>query len=205
MATYTDPEPASGAELISVSQPLITGNFTYLHESYGKDHNFTSTSNTSLSNSDGYHKVAHFVNQVGNPAAIAGVGQLYTLTASADQVLAYRSGNGVTTQLSGPITPNAVTSGYTSLPGGIVYQWGTALAALVPGAIGTTAFNTAFPNGVFMVLATPICSGSFPGNVEVANITIDRSLTTLNDFRWAFITLSGAGVYTGFTWIAIGN
>ena len=76
MATYTDPEPASGAELISVSQPLITGNFTYLHESYGKDHNFTSTSNTSLSNADGYHKVAHFVTQGGNPAAIGGVGQL---------------------------------------------------------------------------------------------------------------------------------
>ena len=204
MATYTDPEPASGAELISVSQPLITGNFTYLHESYGKDHNFTSTSNPSVLNGDGYHKVIHFINQGGDPAPNTG-GQLYTKTAGAFTQLFYENQASVVTQLTGPLAPSAVTSGYTSLPGGIVLQWGTALAALVPGAVGTTTFNTAFPNAVFMVLANPVCSGSFPANTEVANIAVDTALTTLNNFRWAFLTLSGAGVYTGFTWIAIGR
>lgn len=205
MATYTDPEPASGAELISVSQPLITGNFTYLHESYGKDHNFTSTSNTSPLNQDGYHTVVHFVNQLVNPVPTVGAGKTFTVTVGSDQELVYVSGNNVATQLTGPLAPSAVTNGYTSLPGGIVLQWGTALAALVPGSVGTTVFNTPFPNAVFMVLANPICSGSFPANTEVANITMDTALLTVNQFRWAFLTLSGAGVYTGFSWIAIGR
>ena len=204
MASYTDPEPASGAELISVSQPLITGNFTYLKESYGKDHNFTSTSNTSPNNPDGYHTVVHFLNQVVNPVPTAGVGKEFTVTVAGDQQLIYESGNGVVTQLTGPLQPSPGTNGYTSLPGAIVLQWGRQVGVFFPGLTGTVNFPTPFPTAVFSIVITPTFdSPGIPTSNEPATVAFDHNTMSVTGFDWEYF--SDSSVYTGFSWIAIGR
>lgn len=202
MASYTDPEPASGAELISVSQPLITGNFTYLKESFGKDHNFTSTSNPSPNNPDGYHTVVHFLNQLVNPPATAGVGKTFTVTVAGDQQLVYESGNGLITQLTGPVQPNAV-GGYTIIPGAAVIQWGTVTAAFAPGATGTVNFPIVFPTAVFVVLTSTAFTTATPSNSNPATVAYDTATLSTALFNWKFLSASNS--YTQFSWIAIGN
>src|SRR5258708_24372502 len=99
MPTYTNATPGT-TEILATSEGLMLGNFQYLQTDLSVDHNFTTNTATTA---DGYHKVIHFVNQGGNPAPVAGVGQLYTVTSGGDQQLAYESGAGVVTQLTGPV------------------------------------------------------------------------------------------------------
>lgn len=54
------------------------------------------------SNFSGYHDVIRLPPKLADPAAITGIGQIYTKTISGDQQLYYESGNGVVGLLSNP-------------------------------------------------------------------------------------------------------
>lgn len=181
MPVYTSTSPAA-LEILAVSQPLIQQNFAYLALDIGTDHNFLSNSGTPT---DGYHKTIHFVDRGASnpPPTVAGVGQVYTNTITADQQLFYKSGNGVITQLTGPnapVTGGAASNGYMYLPGGVLMLW----ANILPSSSGSTAFTFVgagpnglglinFPNAVFGI--TGCCSGAAPavgsGSVVISNIT----------------------------------
>jgi hypothetical protein len=213
MATYTDPEPASGAELMSVSQPLITGNFTYLKQSYGKDHNFTSTSNTSVSNADGHHTVVHQVTQVADPASIASVNQVYSKSYTPDTTggaaatqLFSQSSNGSVFQLTGI---SGSTEGF-AWTGGLLIQWGqvtfaagndhlTATVTFKDRAVGSIPF----PTTCLGVIATLKNNDTA---VTTASNTIAIRSYSATTFVWLYNSSSSIGStnFPGFNWIAIG-
>lgn len=178
MATYTKNEPTA-SEVIAVSQPILNNNFGYISEMVGKDHNFTNTSNTSLSNADGYHKVIHFVNQGGDPGVLAGVGQLYTKTIGGDQQLIFESGGGLVTQLTGPNAPVVGASGYLWLPGGVLMQWAkitlpVATEVTFTYGVGALASLIAFPNACFGIVG---CNNE-TGTLITSSVSFGNILTT---------------------------
>jgi hypothetical protein len=101
----------------SVDQPNMKENTNSIKSIIGTDHlTFLTASGSEV---DGYHKVIHFANQSGDPAAIVGTGQLYTKTELGDQQLFYRSGGGTITQLTNasgfpPKTPIILTGTFAS-------------------------------------------------------------------------------------------
>lgn len=151
----------------------------------------------------GYHKVVHFNNQGSDPGVVAGVGQLYTKTASADQQLFYESGNGVITQLTGPNAPSSNTNGYTWLPGNILLQWGIVNTTSSSGTVTFATSNISFPNNCFCIQTTAKYNSAVatPGNQ--ANYAPDTHSVTNLSFNWTLVTSSGS--WRGFYWVAIGN
>jgi hypothetical protein len=74
--------------------------------------------------------------QVAAPTTSAGEGGLYTKDDGTRPALFYRQeSNGTEIQLTGA-NPSLGTSGYTTLPGGLILQWGE--AAVTSGGSGTT-------------------------------------------------------------------
>lgn len=213
MATYTDPEPASGAELISVSQPLITGNFAYLHlwmqnntqTTNNPDHIYTGNS---AGAHDGSHNVIHFVNQAGDPPVVSGAGMTYTKGAPAE--LFYESSNGKVSQLTvsntggsfaantNYIAPVTTLGGWSFLGGGLIMQYGFIVPTSTPG-ITVVDYPIRFPSGnaAFSIQVTAYV----PGNTNdlSASVAVQGTAT-----QFTAGTLSGGGV-KGFYWMAIGN
>lgn len=208
MATYVQPMPSSGSELISVSQPSLSSNSTYLAENIGKDHNFTLTSNPSLSNADGYHKVIHQVKQVGDPAAIAGVNQVYAkdftpayVGAPTDTQLYNITGAGGVNQLTGN---NSIANGGWSYSGsGLIYMWGRVTLPGTSNPTGTVTFASVsgtsipFPTSIFSVQLTLRANSS----TSQANTIAVLGSPSNTGFSWVF---TGSTSYSHFYWFAIG-
>jgi len=134
-----------------------------------------------------------------NPSTVTGYGQLYSKTVNSvisDTALFWKTGTGLTTQLTSNIVPVAAANGYSFLPGGIIMQWGTVSSRA---ANGVSPFNINFPNNVFSVQLT-------------MNINADTGSSAaiywlpgagLSSFQWCQIITTSK--QTGFTWIALGN
>jgi hypothetical protein len=207
MATFTSGIPNS-ANTPANDQPLMLGNFNYINESYGKDHNFTNSSNTSLSNPDGYHTVIHQLLQGSTPPRITNVNQIFAKNytppfsgSSTDTQLFSRTGLGVVSQLTGY---QAQVSGGWQWVGGILMIWGVApLPALnVSGTVTFTSVSGTtipFPNAIFTIQMTLISTTfAIPTN---ATLAIAGTPTTTS-FQWAY---RGDPTFNGFYWLAIGN
>lgn len=83
----------------SDDQPIMQTNAASIDSIISEDHwGF----NAGGMNFSGYHKVIRLPPQVSDPAAIVGIGQLYTKTISGDQQLFYQTGNGVVGKISNP-------------------------------------------------------------------------------------------------------
>jgi hypothetical protein len=154
------------------------------------------------------------------PLPIDNIGQLYTCQIRSppmsggiiDEVLYYQSAFGRITQLTNNITGPGFQSsttghggfnGYTTLPGGLMIQWGF-LSSTTSGSYTQllfSTFNIPFPNQCFNVWTQPFSSGSVPGSQ--ATVAVRGSSVDQNGFQWVFVTNSGA--YNGFYWAAIGN
>ena len=144
-------------------------------------------------NNGGIHNVIHFNDQgVTDPGAIAGFGQEYTKTIAGDQQLFYESGAGIISQLTGPVAPSVTSTtpsnGYSTLPGGVIIQWGTATFALA--TTGTVNFTPAFPNNCFVVVGNSIGKRAFGIN---------------NGYSKTSFTWATDATVTEVRWIAIGN
>jgi len=157
--------------------------------------------NTAISSS-GYHNVIHFSNQAADPGTIAGVGQLYTKTVTGDQNLFYESGLGKIYQLTNTnVTISATANGVTTLPGGLILQYG--VIPIIPDThthtynFNATANNITFPNNCFSIVLNPIRADN-PGTFDGINIH------SFNAASLTYQTTSNLNV-TSATFIAIGN
>ncbi len=166
MTVYTDNTPV-GANPPRLDRPNLTANTHYLALNVGTDHNFTQ--NTANAN-DGYHKVIHFVTQGGNPGVVATAGQLYTKTQNAANELFYMNNAGTVTQLTG--AGSAAANGYTTLPGGILLQWGQFLAT----GPNPTAFPRVFTT-VYQVVTTNNSIDRVLGVTAVGNASFSWTIS----------------------------
>jgi hypothetical protein len=79
--------------------------------------------------------------------------------------------------------------GYTTLPGGLIMQWGTGVGGVSPESV---TFPVQFPHATFSVVATPIAPST------------SESFGLQNISTTGFQLAVGASGY-GFKWIALGN
>jgi hypothetical protein len=184
-----------------------------LKQSYGKDHNFTNTSNTSVSNADGHHTVVHQVTQVADPASIANVNQVYSKDYTPDTTggapatqLYSQSSNGSVFRLTGI---SGSTEGF-AWTGGLLIQWGeVTFAGGNEHLTGTVTFkdrdvgSIPFPTtclGVQCTLKNLNTADTIASNTIAINIFDELT------FTWVYNSSSSTGStrYPGFYWIAIG-
>lgn len=85
--------------------------------------------------------------------------------------------------------------GSITLPGGIIFKWGTTFVA-GDSLVGVT-FPVAFPNGVFVVLAQAISTVAGPGN--------NQGSVGVSSYTTAGFTLANDGDSRSHYWMAIGN
>lgn len=182
----------------------IQGNFTSLNNQFNEDH--VDLTNTAPSPHNGYHKSVHLVpasttttnppnNQpVVAPATTAGYGQVFDAEINdglnTDTALYFLSGGGRLSQLTRNIQPLAAASGYTFLPGGLLFQWGTGSAN------GNTPFNIAF-TAVYNVTVTP------DGSLGVSPAPAIQSITIGSP--GSFVSKNSANQAYTFFWTAIGK
>jgi Putative tail fiber protein gp53-like, C-terminal len=184
----------------SADQPGMLTNAQSINSIIAVDHIGFNTNN------GGYHTVIHFSNQAADPPNIAGVGQLYTKSAGnpSQPALFYRpptSAAGI--QLTNLLLPVANTNGYTFLPGGLIFQWGTVTTAFSgsssrTGGVVFSSANVGFPSNCFNVQAT--LSGT-SGHAD----TLQINSVSAAGFSWQFTSVPNTTSYTGFSWVAIGN
>ena len=186
----------------------IQQNFTQLADQFEEDH--VPLTSTSGSPPNGYHLTIHQVpfstvasnppnnyNPVSLPTGIGGFGEIVTAQVNdginTDESLFYVSGGGKRTQLTMNFTPSITPNGSTSLPGGVIMNWGG-------GTIGTGltpyTFSQPFPNLVFAIIITGQTNSSPTNDVYVRQDSI-----TINGFKVSNFSAS----ITAVNWIAIGN
>jgi hypothetical protein len=222
-STFTQSIPAA-SHTLAVDQPLMLGNTQYFVQSYGKDHNYTGSSNTVITNADGYHTVIHQVTQTGmtpDPTPIAGVNQIYsknysppsTSAPAADTQLFNITGAGGISQLTGN---SAIANGGWCWLGGILKIWGIVPITTNPQTdtiTFTSVSNTTipFPNNCFGVQLTLIRKTEITGPVSnTATLTVYSNLPGIpapstTGFSYTFGSTGSGSSYSGFYWEAIGN
>jgi hypothetical protein len=149
-----------------------------------------------LSNYGGYHTTIHQDPRIGDPAAIAGINQIYVKTKNGDTQLFVETGNGKISQLTGY---SAATPGF-QVAGGIIFKWGNILtSAGVTFTFPTGASIPAFTN-CWNVQLTPVFNAALAGaQTQIIGL---RSFSATN-FVWTFS--SDGNRMTSFNWLAIGS
>ena len=171
-------------------------NCTSVSQIIGTDHLTFKTATGALI--DGMHTVIHMENQTSDPPAVAGTGELYTkevtFNSVIDSALFFRSESGTITQIVGSNNTLAAASGYTTLPGGIILQWGKVTGSGIP---SINLFPVAFPNNVYNVTAMSKLS-------PVTNNGDEYSVTGVG-LTGFFLNISPGYSGVSFYWLAIGN
>jgi len=176
--------PKNGTSLGSSKVPIrnnIDGTFLTL----SVDHQNANEANP------GYHTDIHMVPEASNPAAVPGIGQLYSNTVGSDQQLFYESGLGVISQITNNVTPTTGNNGYTYLPGGLIIQWGVTAGSFGSTvAVLFTTSNIDFPNNVFNIQITArgttpgTCASILASSVATTGFTINNSNSAPNGYYW---------------------
>lgn len=194
--TYNVNTPLATDPLRQFPGDVSTNQWPRLRTIINADHKF----NNSAAADDGYHKVIHFVDQVTtDPVTVAGVGQLYTKTPAAytnpDQYAFFKTGDGSVIQMNG--TYQAATSGWVTLPGGIIMIWGN----MTPSSSLTVNFpnigyaTAGFPNNAFQVQLSVLAN---PGPTLAVPRYHSLTLT-------GFEVLSSTSAGYQISYLAIGN
>jgi len=166
---------------------ITTNQWPVIQTIVSADHQFNLS--PVLNDNSGYHKVIHFVTEGATPAAVAGSGELYTLTKDTTETLFFQEGGGREIQITGPAT-TAGTHPYMTLPGGYILQGGADNIA----ANTTTTISFGITYGaVYSVVLTPVRNSS---NVD----TVYLVSTTPTDFT---VRNTSTGI-TSINWIAFG-
>jgi hypothetical protein len=174
----------------SADQPLMQMNNDAINTLIGIDHIAFNA------NLGGYHNDIHFVTQAMDPVKIGGIGQLYTKTISSDVGLFFESGNGVVTQLTGGIAPNPVANGYTILPGGVIFQWGSITGSPIANGQVVT-FPLPYPTAVFSITFGPQSNSTNDKTISITTGSVGLSGFT--------VSCSGTSLFQRLYWMALGN
>ncbi len=197
MSTY-NPNIPTGIVNLDQDYKSLQKNFQQLDTTYGVDHVKFSV-NPAAPGLNGYHLNIHQIPQA-DPAAIAGISQLYAKTVSGDTQLFHRTGGGGISQLTG-YRQNA--RGWQYL-GGVLLQWGIVTISSINTDVAlafTTGGGMNFTSAIYTVQLqligkTPSTSSS-NNSLFVVNTTVG-----LTGFTWR--ANAGAGDFTSFYWTAIG-
>ncbi len=160
-------------------------------------------------NPPGYHKIIHYVAQDPAPAP-NGYGQLYTVVTSSggnpDQTLFWKSSAGRTLQLSNNIAGVGdsyapIQNGWTSIPGGLVVQWGRVNTT---SSSGRVTYAIPFSANVWSVNTTAKLNSTedIPGSQANYAPDTNPDTFTITGFNWRLI--SNSSDWRGFFWYAIG-
>lgn len=189
----------------------LQNNFNQANIAFGGDHvPFTDTSGLPPTGITGMHTPIHMVpisTSTTNPpnnyppngyTAVTGYGQLINAVCndgySTDNTLFFLTGKNRLQQLTRNLTPQAVTNGYTFIPGGLILQWGT---ASITGS-KTVSFNAATSINILNMQTTFIGSSSSSNTLSIVSVTPGSP----GSFTWNF---TGSTSYTQFYWVAIGT
>jgi hypothetical protein len=186
--TYTVGIPFDGQSL-SNSKPQIRSNFTVINTAFSVNH-------LALGAVDqGKHKFLQMPQQGSAPSTALNEGGLYAKDVSGITSLFWRQeNNGAEVRLTG-VTPVALKNGYSTLPGGLIIQWGSISTVNFNTPVLFATSNINFPNNCFQVFA------------QTHNTTVSSSII------WSVINISTTGFNLGtfspfgipFSWFAIGN
>ncbi len=192
--TLYNPNIPQASDNLSVSQGQIQNNFSQANSVMAVNHYPFDFATTSL---EGKHKFCSFVDQVStDPSTATGEMALYN---KGDELFYRLQTSGTVVQLTGPAL-NA-GSGYTTLPGGVLMQWGTGVVSS-GGVIITVTFPIAFSATPYSVSSTPynnFISGTTP---KVWGV-VGSSITSTNA-QMGVISGNTVPSNTSFSWIAIG-
>jgi hypothetical protein len=193
--TMYQPGIPTGTVNLDVDYQNIQNNFQQLDTTYGVDH----IAYSQITN-NGYHKLIHMV-PVGSipPVAVVGTGELYTFVnndgVNNDTSLYFQTSGGRQIKLTGNFAPVVAANGYTSLPGGLIFQWGSTTAVTGSSSINVN-FPIVFPNNVFNIQCTVVTDD---------NSTIRFSvLDTYNTTRFQ-TSQTASSHFKRLFWTAIGN
>lgn len=208
---YTPGYPPDGSSL-GQTKSTIRNNLDGTFQTLAVDH--INNNGSPGSQPAGYHKTIHMVPRSNTPSSIVGIGQLYTRTFNSianDTALFWRTGGGITQQLTMNVAPSGAANGYTFMAGGILIQWGIVSGTHGSGNLfnngdtGTVTFSTnniSFPNNCFNVqlclISKPTSSASSDNSLFV-----DMGIATRLKFDWKFNGNSGS--FANFYWMSIGN
>ncbi len=172
-------------------------NMSVLNANIGRDHQFNNTPNAIPPTDDtGYHNLIHMTIQAPS-GVLASTGRLYAKTASARVFPFYMDDTGQEYQLAGKASV-IESPGYTTLPGGLIIQWGVTAASSAATTNVTFGLNP-FPNAVFNVQLTPLHATASPGSSAGFWVST-AALTTAG-----FTLVNNTGHTYAFYWVALGN
>jgi len=168
-------------------------NMAVLNTIIASDHQFNLT--PAPGDDSGYHNLIHMTIQA--PAgALANTGRFYVKSASGRIYPFYMDDTGVAYQIVG--TSSVVSSpGYTTIPGGLIMQWGFTPASSA--ATQDVTLGLTFPTAIFNVQLTPFRATASPGSS--AGFWVSTAALTTSTFR----IVNNTGHSYAFYWIALGN
>ena len=184
-----------GTDEPSQSAPLFAANYSYLSSFLNVDHVYTGTYNGITT--EGMHNKVHFdVNQAA-PALDGAVSVLYSDLINGQSHLAYRNAAGSFGLVA--VNPSSLQTGYSSIPGGIIIQWGFFNAFPTP--TGIITYPIAFPTAAFNVQITLV--SIIGGTNHRQTISVINGTVNQNNFTYSFSQFDAD--FVGFFWMAIGN
>lgn len=177
-------------DLLSQSQSEIQQNFAEIQTLIGVNHvNFGAAG-------AGKHNFVTMPEQGVIPTTGSNEGVLYTAQVAGQTELFFRKSNN-----AAPVSLTSSSeagSGWTSLPSGVIIQWGS---AVMNGGVSSLVVNLpiAFPNAIFVALATPnnVPSGNYTDNILAIQATSTTQVTALRKTNF--------GTACSFNFMAIGN
>lgn len=155
--TDFNPNLPAGTQNISAGQGSIQNNFFQQDEIFDNDH-YTFDDSTDGGAFRGFHRQVTFPLHISAPSPVDDEAVVYTTDVSSLPQLTFANSAGATI-LTG-LAKSIMTSGYYTLPGGLIIQW-----APVTGAANNTTvtFPLTFPNNFFSVsLAGGLAAGTQP-------------------------------------------
>lgn len=192
--------PNSGQSL-GVTRPQINTNFALIQQVFDINHYDFNTANA------GKHTFVNLPVYIAfgtpPPTTLAGEGAIYSNTVSGETELFYtRDANAANYQLTGTVDISTPTvAGSTSLPGGLMLQWG------VRNAQNGTAvtFKNPFTLAGVNTPAYAVTATSNDSNANTFNM-IKAGTITATGFTFQILKASNSGdtAFQNISWIAIG-
>lgn len=200
LISYNDAVP-NGPNNPSADQPQMLANTIALNNIWAVDHIPFNVSNSGL------HQQVNLISESSPP--VLGNLVIYSNTSTAGIPVPFAKSSNI---FDFPLFNGSLaisTSGYSSIYGGIIIQWGFVNGThggdnhFTDGDTGTVNFATAninFPSTCFVVFAQLAFTNGNPPNNQ-CNVSINSSLSA-SSFSWKITSSSNS--YTRFYWLAIG-